>query len=95
MVASHAQQRLWFLDRLEGGSTAYHLSGEWQLQGRLDDDALQRSLDALAERHDSLRTVFTEDETHQVVPRVLPARRCLCTDMISPPAMRRNRRWRN
>ncbi|MEQ5836822.1 amino acid adenylation domain-containing protein [Marinobacter sp. NFXS9] len=70
-VQSHAQQRLWFLDRLEGGSTAYHLAGEWQLRGRLDEQALQQSLDALAARHESLRTVFGEDADQQAIQSVL------------------------
>ncbi|TBW56167.1 amino acid adenylation domain-containing protein [Marinobacter halodurans] len=68
---SHAQQRLWFLDRLEDGSTAYHLAGEWQLRGHLDELALQRSLDALAARHESLRTVFGEDAGQRAIQSIL------------------------
>ena len=71
---SHAQQRLWFLDRLEGGSTAYHLAGEWQLTGQLDQQALQHSLDDLAARHDNLRTVFAEDDQQQGIQHVLEPR---------------------
>lgn len=71
---SHAQQRLWFLDRLEGTSTAYHLAGEWQLTGQLDQQALQQSLDDLAARHESLRTVFAGDDQQQGIQYVLDAR---------------------
>ena len=70
---SFAQQRLWFLDQLEGGSSAYHLCGEWQFMGSLDEDALQRSLDALAERHESLRTVFAETDENRGLQRIQPA----------------------
>ena len=72
-LQSFAQQRLWFLDRLEGDSSAYHLCGEWQFRGELNSSALQRSLDALAERHESLRTVFTETEGHRALQQVQPA----------------------
>lgn len=73
-LQSYAQKRLWFLDRLEGGSCAYHLSGEWCLQGQLNLQALQSSLDDLAVRHDNLRTVFTENDQQQPVQRVLEAK---------------------
>lgn len=69
---SPAQQRLWFLDRLEGDSRGYHLVGEWQLAGVVDSKALQQSLDALVVRHESLRTCFIEDPVEQVVQQVLP-----------------------
>ncbi|HYH80510.1 MAG TPA: amino acid adenylation domain-containing protein, partial [Longimicrobium sp.] len=39
---SFAQERLWFLDRLEPGSTAYHLPMVWRLAGALDGPALER-----------------------------------------------------
>ena len=55
---SFAQQRLWFLDQLEPGSTAYLISGRWQLDGMLDICAFERSLLALVDRHESLRTTF-------------------------------------
>ncbi|ARM85262.1 non-ribosomal peptide synthetase [Marinobacter salarius] len=72
-LQSFAQQRLWFLGQLEGGSSAYHLCGEWQFMGSLDEDALQRSLDALAERHESLRTVFAETDENRGLQRIQPA----------------------
>lgn len=68
---SHAQQRLWFLDRLEGGSRAYHLAGEFQFQGELNQQALQNSLDDLVVRHESLRTVFAEHDHQGQVQYVL------------------------
>ncbi|ODC03828.1 non-ribosomal peptide synthetase [Terasakiispira papahanaumokuakeensis] len=70
---SPAQQRLWFLDRLEGDSRGYHLVGEWQLAGVVDSAALQHSLDALVMRHESLRTRFIDDPVEQVVQHILPA----------------------
>jgi amino acid adenylation domain-containing protein/non-ribosomal peptide synthase protein (TIGR01720 family) len=74
---SFAQQRLWFLAQLEPESTAYNLPCVLNLSGALQLDALQRSFDALAARHESLRTCFRPAELSgggQGVPlqRILP-----------------------
>jgi amino acid adenylation domain-containing protein len=55
---SFAQQRLWLLDQLEPAPWAYNVSVSRRLRGALRADALQRALDALIERHESLRTTF-------------------------------------
>jgi amino acid adenylation domain-containing protein len=55
---SFAQQRLWFLDRLEPGTTAYTLAARRRFQGPLDVKALARALTELSRRHESLRTTF-------------------------------------
>ncbi|HEX3758390.1 MAG TPA: amino acid adenylation domain-containing protein, partial [Kofleriaceae bacterium] len=55
---SLAQQRLWFLTRLDGASEAYHIIGGVRLTGALDRGALQRALSRIVERHEALRTVF-------------------------------------
>jgi amino acid adenylation domain-containing protein len=57
---SFAQQRMWVLDRIEGGTAAYSLAGALELRGRLDEAALRRSLFAVVARHEVLRTVFRE-----------------------------------
>jgi amino acid adenylation domain-containing protein/non-ribosomal peptide synthase protein (TIGR01720 family) len=67
---SFAQQRLWFLAQLEPDSSAYHLCGQLSLNGALDSAALQRSLDDLAARHESLRTTFAIDCNEQLVQRI-------------------------
>ncbi len=55
---SFAQQRLWFLDQMAPGNTAYNVTGARHLRGRLDAAALERALDEVRRRHESLRTVF-------------------------------------
>ncbi|MEO6082236.1 MAG: condensation domain-containing protein, partial [Umezawaea sp.] len=57
---SFAQERLWFIDRLEGGSAPYNIPAALRLRGALDVDALERSLGEIVRRHESLRTVFRE-----------------------------------
>ncbi|MEP7339011.1 MAG: amino acid adenylation domain-containing protein [Acidobacteriota bacterium] len=55
---SSSQQRLWFLDQLKPGDSAYNLAGAIRLRGRLDAEALQKSLNDIIRRHDALRTTF-------------------------------------
>ncbi|SEP81364.1 non-ribosomal peptide synthase domain TIGR01720/amino acid adenylation domain-containing protein [Pseudomonas sp. NFACC02] len=69
---SFAQQRLWFLAQLEPHSTAYNLPCVLNLSGALQLDALQRSFDALAARHESLRTCFLPGAGEVPLQRVLP-----------------------
>ncbi|WP_241144394.1 condensation domain-containing protein, partial [Achromobacter xylosoxidans] len=58
-VLSYAQQRQWFLWRLDPASSAYHITGALRLHGALDTDAVQRAFQDLWRRHAGLRTVFT------------------------------------
>jgi amino acid adenylation domain-containing protein len=55
---SFAQERLWFVDRMEPGSPVYHMPFSFRLRGAVDVDALRRALDELVARHESLRTSF-------------------------------------
>ena len=55
---SFAQQRLWFLDRLLPNKAAYNIPTVWRLRGQLDALALERSLNELVARHETLRTRF-------------------------------------
>ncbi|HET7463746.1 MAG TPA: amino acid adenylation domain-containing protein, partial [Longimicrobium sp.] len=69
---SFAQQRLWFIDRLEGASAAYHIPTRQRLRGELDRGALRRALDRILARHDALRTTFAEVDG-EAVQRIAPA----------------------
>ena len=55
---SFAQQRLWFLNELEPGSSEYITPSALRLCGELDVGALSRALSGLVARHESLRTTF-------------------------------------
>ncbi|WP_069170191.1 non-ribosomal peptide synthetase [Streptomyces griseus] len=69
---SPAQQRLWFLNRLEGPSSTYNIPLVLELDGALDTDALRAAVRDVVERHEALRTVHPERDgvPHQLV---LPA----------------------
>lgn len=57
---SFAQQRLWILDRLEGGSAVYNLPYTVRLQGPLSTAGLERAFDRIVQRHESLRSSFRQ-----------------------------------
>ncbi|WP_053002644.1 non-ribosomal peptide synthetase, partial [Kordia jejudonensis] len=58
---SYAQERLWFIDKLQG-SIAYHISGVMRIKGKLDIQLLNEALKLLINRHEALRTVFRDDD---------------------------------
>ncbi|MGZ3459363.1 MAG: condensation domain-containing protein, partial [Archangium sp.] len=70
---SFAQQRLWFLDRLEPGKPLYNSPLSLRLKGALEVSVLERAFTELVRRHESLRTSF-QDVLGQPV------------QLISPPA---------
>ena len=70
---SFAQQRLWFLNRLEPDSPAYNIAAAVDLTGSLDVVALSRSLNEIVRRHEALRTSFAhrDGEPVQIIARSL------------------------
>jgi amino acid adenylation domain-containing protein len=59
---SFAQQRLWLLDQLEPERAVYTMPITVRLQGRLHISVLQRSVQAIIQRHECLRTVFLSQD---------------------------------
>jgi amino acid adenylation domain-containing protein/non-ribosomal peptide synthase protein (TIGR01720 family) len=71
MPVSAAQRQMWLLDQVQGEQGAYNVPVALRLRGRLDADALTKSVNALVERHEALRTVFPTREG-EAVQLVLP-----------------------
>ena len=71
---SFAQQRLWILDQMEPGSTAYHVPLSLRLTGELEAGILHRSLAEILDRHEALRTRFEvrDGSPSQVVSPCVP-----------------------
>ena len=57
---SPAQRRMWLLERMLPGGSAYLLPSAFRITGALNVPHLQAALDALVARHDVLRTTFPE-----------------------------------
>ncbi|MFL6532137.1 MAG: amino acid adenylation domain-containing protein, partial [Pseudomonas sp.] len=71
-TASFAQERLFFLNRLDHSSTAYNIPLALELSGSLDVPALRHCLDEVIRRHEPLRTTFALDNDGQVAGFVHP-----------------------
>ena len=55
---SFAQQRLWFIDQLEGDNCVYNVPFFWQISGVLNVSALEKAIATIIQRHEVLRTSF-------------------------------------
>ncbi|MFA0964354.1 amino acid adenylation domain-containing protein [Roseivirga sp. BDSF3-8] len=69
---SHAQKRLWVIDRFEGGQSAYNITEAYVLEGESDINALEKAFDLVYARHESLRTriILQEGEPRQQIEAV-------------------------
>jgi amino acid adenylation domain-containing protein len=70
---SFAQQRLWFLDRMAPGSPFYNVSIPVPVLAAVNHGLLQRALNTLVQRHETLRTTFSvvDGEPCQIVHAIL------------------------
>ncbi|XRQ13790.1 amino acid adenylation domain-containing protein [Actinomadura welshii] len=69
LPVSYAQERLWFLNRLEGRTATYNMPIPLRLTGAVDHGAMRAALRDVVARHESLRTLFGDADgaPHQVV----------------------------
>lgn len=72
---SYEQQRLWFLDQLAFGSTAYNTPAGFRIKGEFHVEAMKESLQRIIERHEILRTTFSSIDGNpvQVIHQAAPA----------------------
>ncbi len=95
---SFAQERLWFLDRLEPGRATYNVPAlGFRMRGNLDVAALGAALDAIVRRHEALRTAFPEVDGRPVqaigLPGPLPLPLIDLAALPEPAREAEARRW--
>lgn len=70
---SFSQQRLWFIDQLEPNNPAYNITGGVRIKGDIEANAIEKALNLLVQRHETLRTTFVapDGEPYQVIAETL------------------------
>lgn len=88
---SSGQQRLWYLDQLDPGSSEYNMPLALELAGELDAGALRSALEEITHRHEALRTTFPVDRDGQPYQNIAPklALELPCTDLEPLPVEER------
>ncbi|KAI9771201.1 MAG: putative Hybrid PKS-NRPS biosynthetic cluster [Geoglossum umbratile] len=70
---SFNQSRFWFLRSYLEDKSTFNVTSSLRLEGPLCIDTLARAVEAVGQRHESLRTRFFTDENHQPMQSVLPS----------------------
>ncbi len=71
---SFAQERLWFIEQYEEGTSAYHLPRLVKLKKDVSLDAVMQAFQSIVARHEILRSLFSQDETgkeYQLIQKTL------------------------
>jgi amino acid adenylation domain-containing protein len=91
-----AQEPLWFLAQLQPDSPAYNIASASRLTGPLKADVLQRALNEVVRRHDTLRTacVVVEERPMQAIDRTSVVALGMIDLELLPPAQRAGRAQR-
>ncbi|WP_225408514.1 non-ribosomal peptide synthetase [Stigmatella hybrida] len=83
---SSTQERLLFFEQLHPGTSVQNLWSFWRLTGPLEVAALQRAVEALAQRHDALRMCFAFEDGHPtLVVDPAPRLKVAVVELASPP----------
>ncbi len=75
---SSSQRILWSLCQLPEANIAYNMPGAYMIEGALDRQALEYSVRSLIQRHESLRTVFRENDRNEVMQFICPVEAAGC-----------------
>lgn len=72
-AVSSSQQRFWALSQFQEANKAYTIPGTYIFEGNLDKSALLFAFKTIVARHESFRTLFIEDENHELRQIISPA----------------------
>ncbi len=59
---SSSQQRCWFVNALSPGSSVLNIALRWELKGRLSPSTIEQAFQTIVDRHEILRTRFTDND---------------------------------
>ncbi|MEZ6079342.1 MAG: amino acid adenylation domain-containing protein [Pirellulaceae bacterium] len=59
---SYAQARLWFMVQLQPDSCFYNMQGAVRILGNLNSEALERAIQSIVDRHETLRSTFAQSD---------------------------------
>src|SRR5262245_21078027 len=88
--ASFAQQRIWFLEQLDPGRSTYNIRHLYRMQGTLDAQRLEASINKVIARHESLRTRFVLQDGAPV--QVIHSQSTLRLGLVDTTALAPNER---
>lgn len=60
-LLSFAQERLWFIEKYEEGTSAYNMPNVFKLSDKTNIDVLEKSIQSIIERHEVLHSLIQED----------------------------------
>ena len=80
--ATAAQQEIWILDQHLAAGSVLNVPAVWRITGELDVRALSVAVDAVIERHESLRTAFHQSDGSPVIEVCAPWAGCLTTERL-------------
>lgn len=73
---SSAQERCWFINALDAGTTVLNIALRWELRGLIDRETVEDAFAVIVARHEALRTRIVEDDgipMQEVWPPFRPA----------------------
>ncbi|MGB3533919.1 MAG: amino acid adenylation domain-containing protein [Microcoleaceae cyanobacterium] len=72
LALSFAQQRLWFIQQLDPNNSSYNVPSALRLRGRLNVAVLEKTLNEIVRRHETLRTTFATNADKQPIQIISP-----------------------
>ncbi|ESP93915.1 non-ribosomal peptide synthetase [Pseudoalteromonas luteoviolacea] len=62
LPVSYAQQRMWFMDKLQSGSAEYNMPVAFNIEGDVDFGLLEHAFNEIIRRHEIIRTTYHEQD---------------------------------
>ena len=84
-LLSVGQERLWFLEQLEGPSATYNVCTATRLRGGLRFQCLEQAVNEIVRRHESLRTTFPVVALNEPPTQLIGEPSSLRLEVVDPP----------